>query len=597
MNMDDWASLHGTCHVPSSSLKSIASPTNINWLWLISVLSTGLVAGCGAAYWYVQIGHSVESDWPVTVGVYSTLVLIAWALFLIYDLRGRPRRSSLPEQLSVLGHTIPGYALLGAAVLAQSSTDYYLVWLGFLLVFRYWRTAVQIFYWTKYKPALPTGNDAFKPSDCTAICATVGPIGNLVFDELVASILVNKPACLIFACNTIDAADQVRHFLTDFRPTFEAGNTRYQRMYNVPRFFFETYTEIRTVNVGISNKRHQMVAGIQHIDTPIMISVDDTAVWSPNWLVGSLPAFNDDKVGLIGTRKWVKRLPRYNDLNAGPIMNAWNKYISGFWNTMGGLYLIRHNFEIKSMNAADGGVFCVSARSNLIRTEIVKNDKFCHAFTNEYVLPLSTRFKGFGPLNADDDNFVTRYVINDGWNIKAQCADDTTMTTVIGMYPKGFKFDKQCTRWSRSTFRQNPIALFVDRTIWSKWPLTTWVTYLPWLYNAAAIWDGLAIYMLTMTNVYAESSHPKLLIFTLIYVFQLTKLIKTHEWWIAYPMDFVLYYLIPAYPLFTYYHSFKKVYTALTFWNTEWSGRPNLSSHEKADFVEEGVTIPEKLKQ
>ena len=33
----------------------------------------------------------------------------------------------------------------------------------------------------------------------------------------------------------------------------------------------------------------------------------------------------------------------------------------------------------------------------------------------------------------------------------------------------------------------------------------------------------------------------------------------------AYPVDFVLYYLIPAYPLFTYYHSFEKVYTALTF--------------------------------
>ena len=595
--MNDCAPLHGPGHVRSSPLKSNTSRTNINWPWLISVFSTGLAAGCGAAYWYVQMESPVETDWPITVGVHGILALIAWVLFLLYDLQGRPHQPSLRKQLRMFGHAIPGYAFLGAAVFAQCSTDYYLVWLGFLLVFRYWRTAVQIFYWTKYKPALPTGNDKFKPSDCIAICATVGPKDNLVFDELAASILVNKPACLIFACNTIDAANQVRKFLAAFRPMFEAGNTRYQRMYDLPGFSSEKYTEIRIVDVGVSNKRHQMVAGIQHIDTPIMISVDDTAVWSPNWLAGSLPAFNDDKVGLVGTRKWVKRLPRYNDLNAGPIMNAWYKYISGFWNTMGGLYLIRHNFEIKSMNAADGGVFCVSARSNLIRTEIVKNEKFCHAFTNEYVLPLGTWFKGFGPLNADDDNFVTRYVINDGWDIKAQCADDTTMTTVIGMYPKGFKFDKQCMRWSRSTYRQNPIALFVDRAVWSKWPLTTWVTYLPWLYNAAAFWDGLAIYMLTKTNLYAECSHPRLLAFGLFYVFQLTKLIKTHEWWMAYPMDFVLYYIIPAYPLFTYYHSFKKVYTVLTFWNTEWSGRPNLPPPEKAEFVEDGLTTPEKLKK
>lgn len=556
--------------------------------------STALVTGCGVSYWYVQMGRRVETDWPVMASVYCTLGLILWVVFLLHDLQGRPDQLPLLKQLRMFGHVIPGCMYLGVAVLAQTSTDYYLVWLGFLLVFRYWRTAVQIFFCTKYKPALPTGNDKFKPSNCTAICATVGPEGNLVFDELTASVLVNKPACLIFACNTQEAAEQIRKFLTEFQPMFETGTTRYQRMHNLPGFHFEKYTEIRIVDVGVSNKRHQMVAGIQHIDTPIMISVDDTAVWSPNWLAGSLPAFNDDKVGLVGTRKWVKRLPRYHDPSAGPVKNVWYKYISGFWNTMGGIYLIRHNFEIKSMNAADGGVFCVSARSNLIRTAIVKNDKFCHAFTNEYVLPLGNWFKGFGPLNADDDNFVTRYVINNGWDIKAQCADDTTMTTVIGMYPKGFKFDKQCTRWSRSTFRQNPIALFVDRTVWSKWPLTTWVTYLPWLYNAAAFWDGLAIYMLTKTDLYAESSHPYLLAFGLFYVFQLTKLIKTHEWWVAYPMDFVLYYLIPAYPLFTYYHSFKKVYTALTFWNTEWSGRPNLPPPEKMGSVEEGSTATKK---
>jgi cellulose synthase/poly-beta-1,6-N-acetylglucosamine synthase-like glycosyltransferase len=532
-------------------------------------------------------------DHPTTAGAYATLAMFAWIIFLLYGTRNRPRPLSLSKRLGMFCHVIPVATFFVASILAQSSNDYYLVWLGFLISFRYWRTAVQAFFWTQYRPALPTGDDKFKTSDCTVICATVGPEDNLVFDELTASILVNRPARLIFACNTVKAADDVRKFLVDFRPWFEAGTTHYQRAYNIPSFPLEKFTEICVEDIGVSNKRQQIVAGLRHVKTPIMVSVDDTAIWTPQWLARSLPAFNDDKVGLVGTRKWVKQLPRHTELNAGHLKNLWNQYISGFWNTMGGVYLIRHNFEIRSTNCADGGVFCISARSNLIRSEIVQNDDFCHDFTHEYVLPLGTWFKGFGPLNADDDNFVTRYVINKGWDIKVQCGEDTTMTTILGVYPKGFKFPEQCTRWSRSTFRQNPLALFVDRTVWIKWPLTTWTTYLPWLYNAAALWDGLAIYILTRTNMDATSSHPYLMIIALFYLFQLTKLIKTHEWWMAYPKDFCMYYVIPAYQLFTYYHSFKKLWTAITFWNTEWSGRPDLPPPEKPEMDLKSPPTPE----
>lgn len=538
---------------------------------------------------------TIKMDRPTKVGWYATIGMFAWVLFLQYDLRRLPTKSSLFKRIGLFCHTIPAVTFFGTSVLAQYSADYYLVWLGFLLVFRYWRTAVQVFFWLQYKPALPTGDDKFKTSDCTVICATVGPEDNLVFDELTASILVNKPARLIFACNTVKAADDVRNFLVKFRPWFEAGTTRYQRDFELPGFPLEKFTEISVEDVGVSNKRQQVVAGLKQVKTAITVQADDTAIWTPEWLIRSLPAFNDDKVGLVGTRKWVKQLPRYVQLEAGYLKNLRNQYVSGFWNTMGGLYLIRHNFEIRSMNCADGGVFCISARSNLIRTEIVQNLEFAHEFTHEYILPLGTWFKGFGPLSTDDDNFVTRYVINKGWDIKVQCGEDTTITTILGMYPKNFKFIEQCTRWSRSTFRQNPLALFADRTIWSKWPLTTWVTYFPWLYNAALVWDGLAIYMLTQTNFYAASSHPYLLILGLVFLFQLTKLVKTHEWWWAYPKDFLLYYMIPAYQFFTYYHSLMKIWTAVTFWNTEWSGRPNLPPPEKPEMDLKNPPTPEKI--
>jgi hypothetical protein len=38
-------------------------------------------------------------------------------------------------------------------------------------------------------------------------------------------------------------------------------------------------------------------------------------------------------------------------------------------------------------------------------------------------------------------------------------------------------------------------------------------------------------------------------------------------------MDFLLYFVIPAYPLFAYAHSILKFYTAFTFWDLTWSGR------------------------
>lgn len=553
-------------------------------------------AVCGMAYAYSVFTRApriaAHLDWPTTVGLQLTLLLFAWVLFLQRDLKRHPHRLSLGRRLGLFGHVVPGLAVAGSGIAAQSAADYYTVWLAFLLVLRYWRTAVQIFFWARYAPALASGADVFSAADCTAVCATVGPEGNTVFDCVVAAVLWNRPARVVFACNTAAAAEAVGGFLESFRGEFEAGATRYQREHGLAGFAVGEHTQIRVVCVGVSNKRRQMVAGLAHVETAVMVSVDDTAIWAPEWLAGSLPAFNDARVGLVGTRKWVQRLPRHHDASASAVTNLWNAYVSGFWNAMGGVYLIRHNFELRSTNAADGGVFCVSARSNLIRSAIVKHAAFAEAFTNEYVLPLGTHFRGFGPLNADDDNFVTRHVLRAGWEIKAQCAEATTMTTTIGAWPAGFKFPSQCVRWSRSTFRQNPLALFVDRSVWSRWPLTTWLTYLPWLYNAALLWDALAVYVLLQTDLYAASAHPRLLLLALVYVFQLAKLVKTHEWWVAHPADFVLYYLIPAYPLFTYWHSLLKLYTALTFWNTEWSGRPTLGV--EADGESNGESTPQK---
>ncbi|KAL6712674.1 hypothetical protein ACN47E_000551 [Coniothyrium glycines] len=514
--------------------------------------------------------NGFDLDGPTTFAAIFFCMNLVWTTFLVYDVR---RGANPPRMLASLGlycHTIPALLLLLTTVTAQTVHDSALVWFVALLVFRYWRTVVQIFFWFRYEFVMSTGKEKIKGADCTVIVPTVGPIGNSVFGEMVCAILVNQPARLIFSTNTQEAAEAVNAFLQELRLDFKAGVTPYQQQYGIGAT--DLVTEFEVVNANISNKREQVVHGFSLVKTDVLVMVDDTAIWHPEFLHATLPAFNDDRVGFVGTRKWVKRLPRTADLAAGFFTNLLMQYYAGFWNAIGGLYLIRHNFEIRSSNAADGGVFCVSGRSSLIRSKIINNDGFKHAFLNEYVLRLGECFPGWGPVTADDDNFITRWVINNGWKIKIQSSKQATMTTVLGKLDP-LKFPDQCKRWSRTTFRQNPIALFVDRTVWWQWPITTWITLLPWLYNAALLWDGLAVYTFVHTQKYTESDQQTMLLCTLILCIWLTKLVKTLSWFWAYPADFFLYFVIPAYPMFAYYHSCLKIWTAFTFWDLAWSGR------------------------
>ncbi|KAF1842366.1 glycosyltransferase family 2 protein [Cucurbitaria berberidis CBS 394.84] len=495
--------------------------------------------------------------------------MFTWNIFLIYDVRQRPDPPTLLSSLRLLAHSIPAMILLGTCIMAQNAQDSALVWFAALFAFRYWRILVNVFFWFRYNPALATGRETITSSDCTVIVPTVGPNGNSVFADMVAAILANGPGRLIFSTNTEDAAQQVRAILAKIVSDLKAGTSSYQQLWGVGAV--DVTTDIQVTNAKVSNKRHQVVKAFEMAETKILVMVDDTAIWHPRFLLATLPAFANEKVGFVGTRKWVKRLSYVADPNVGYLTNLWMQYWSGFWNVMGGLYLARHNFEIRATNAADGGVFCVSGRSSLIRTSIVNNNEFKQGFLNEYVLRFGDRFPGWGPVTADDDNFITRHVINNGWDIKIQYSEEATMTTVLGKLP--LKFPDQCLRWSRTTFRQNPIALFADRTIWWKWPLTVWTTYFPWMYNAALFWDGVAVLILTQTKAYAESRHRLAVLGSFIVFIWATKLIKTAAWFWEHPMDFVLYFLIPAYPAFAYYHSLLKIWTAFTFWDLAWSGR------------------------
>lgn len=128
-----------------------------------------------------------------------------------------------------------------------------------------------------------------------------------------------------------------------------------------------------------------------------------------------------------------------------------------YWDFLSGVYLHRREFEVAATSHMDGGIGCLSGRTCGIRTEIVQTQYFLDEFKNE-------KWLGMIPLvAADDDNFVTRYLVNLGWKIAVQHDEGGMLTTTLENNPK---FLEQCIRWRRTTWRSNLTSLVFDRVIW-----------------------------------------------------------------------------------------------------------------------------------
>ena len=127
------------------------------------------------------------------------------------------------------------------------------------------------------------------------------------------------------------------------------------------------------------------------------------------------------------------------------------------WDFLSAIYLERRTFEVAATANIDGGTGCLSGRTFTIRTSIIQSQRFIDEFNNE-------KFLGcISLIAADDDNFVTRFLVNDGWKIAYQFAKEAELFTTLENNPK---FLGQCIRWRRTTWRSNFTSLFVEGTVW-----------------------------------------------------------------------------------------------------------------------------------
>lgn len=185
-----------------------------------------------------------------------------------------------------------------------------------------------------------------------------------------------------------------------------------------------------------------------------------------------------------------------------------------------------------------------------------------HGFENEYIF-----FGLVGPLNADDDNFITRWMVNNQWKIKIQYSDEACIETTLGEYPK---FLHQCIRWTRTTWRSNPRSLISPRV----WQIQWWCIYavhISSLFNFAIFYDGTLLYLLTTADdlsISLQTGQIALLLWILC-----SKVVKTAPHFRRYPRDLVC---LPGYILFAYLHSGIKAWALLTFWVTTWGSRQQI---------------------
>ncbi|KAI4166057.1 MAG: hypothetical protein LQ342_000488 [Letrouitia transgressa] len=276
-------------------------------------------------------------------------------------------------------------------------------------------------------------------------------------------------------------------------------------------------SKVRIFSVAQPNKRRQMVRAIPEVHTEITIFADDDVTWPTTLLPWMLAPLEDEQYGGVGTNQRLRRAECPN-------------LQQRIWGFLGALYLERRNFDCASCMYMDGGLPCLSGRTVAYRTRILRDPAFTYGFTHEEWL-------GRYQLNADDDNFITRWLVSHGQKISYQYHKQSEVHTTLEDNPK---FLKQCLRWSRSNWRSNVTSMFCDRHIWTLQPWSTYAVHLTTISHWAIAWDTLLVYMyFKSTELWDHDSRTFGLVVLACWMFT-SKFIKLMGHYIRYPADFFL---------------------------------------------------------
>ncbi|KND92898.1 hypothetical protein TOPH_02406 [Tolypocladium ophioglossoides CBS 100239] len=225
-----------------------------------------------------------------------------------------------------------------------------------------------------------------------------------------------------------------------------------------------------------------------------------------------LAPFEDPKIGGVGTCQKVRRE------RTGP----WSTRI---WNWLGAAYIERRNFEISATHNIDGGTSCMSGRTGAYRSEILSSHDFLHGFRNE-------KWRKW-ILNADDDNFVIRWMVSHQWKTWIQYYRECELETTL---ENGHKFLQQlwCT-YALHIATYTSLAFAIDPLLLAS---CCWAT---------GDWE-------TQNRKYAFWAQ-------LVFMSGFTKVVKLMGLFLRNPGDIIF---LPVSIAFGYMHGFIKAYALFT---------------------------------
>ncbi|KAK8188059.1 glycosyltransferase like family 2-domain-containing protein [Phyllosticta capitalensis] len=434
--------------------------------------------------------------------------------------------------------------LIGWSIFTDSFSAHFwasaFVW---LFVFRYLRTVVNTIGYIRLKPIMPAENPKYTNNDVTVIVPTVEPTAG-TFVECLQKIIANIPAQIFIVTvgeDNVNAAKSLGE-----------------------RLNADNKVKIEVLSVPKPSKREQVVAAVGHVDTELIVSCDDTVFWPSTLIKYIIAPFEKASVGLIGTCKRVRR----NDLPFG---------MASFLNLLGVFRLERTNFDLAATYSIDGGMSCVSGRTCAIRTSIMRDPEFQHAFLNEYIF-----WGRFGPLNAGDDKFVTRWLYKKGWEVAHQKCPEAQIQTILGVVGGFDRFQNQCLRWARTSARDNPKMMFRDN-VWISYPWLAYSVLFTSFFNYSLFFDPLiiTIFWFALADVSFASAVATITarpMLALVLWMLAAKFVRLAPHYSRHPSD--LRYA-PGIILFGYWHSLIKLAAFFTQHKIEWGTRAGVDAAAK----------------
>lgn len=297
------------------------------------------------------------------------------------------------------------------------------------------------------------------------------------------------------------------------------------------------HTKVNVIKINEPGKRPALAAGIKKTTTKLVVLADDDVKWSKQFLGKLIAPFqHSDKIGGVGC----KQIGRY-------------AHFFDVFRVLADMRLAVRYLELMATTTLDKGASCISGRTGAYRTEIIQNEKFYDYFLNE---------KFFGmQLQSGDDKCLTRFVMNEGYDVYHQLRDSCRLST---SFKNGRDFIRQLLRWSRNTWRSDIKSVFIERKSWRRHPFTLYFMFDKMITPFFLLFGLFFVTITILVNGKYYAFVP-----WAIWLF-VTRCIKLSYYLVHKPI-FILY--IPVFILFQFFTAFLRIYTLFTTYERGWLTR------------------------